>query len=203
MKPDEKEPFEVFCDMETAGGGWTVVQRRVDGSVQFNRNWKDYKDGFGTVSERGEFWLGLEKIHRLTGSSRYTQLRIDLVDFAERTAFAHYRSFAVGTVDTEYKLVLNGYNDNSTAGDALSQVSAVSFSTSDNDNDISLTPVNCAELNKAGWWFKDSMCGLSNLNGQYLSGQHYKGAKEGIYWHYFGGPSYSLKRSEMKILGKD
>ena len=189
--------------METAGGGWTVVQRRVDGSVQFNRTWKDYKDGFGTISERGEFWLGLEKIYRLTGSSQFTQLRIDLVNFDERTAFAHYRSFAVGTADTEYKLVLNGYNNKSTAGDALSQASLVSFSTSDNDNDISLVRVNCAQVNKAGWWFKDSMCGLSNLNGLYLSGHHNKGAKAGIYWHYFGGVYYSLRRSEMKILGKD
>ena len=203
VKPDQKEPFEVFCDMETAGGGWTVVQRRVDGSVQFNRTWKDYADGFGRVLEMGEFWLGLEKIHRLTGSSRVTQLRVDLADFEGRTAFAHYSSFAVGTSDTEYKLVLSGYNATSTAGDALSQVTAVSFSTSDNDNDMSLSRINCAKVNQAGWWFRDSGCGLSNLNGRYLSGGHYKSAKEGIFWHYFGGPSYSLKRTEMKILGAD
>ena len=202
VKPDQKEPFEVFCDMETAGG-WTVVQRRVDGSVLFNRPWKEYKDGFEMVSEAGEFWLGLDKIHRLTGSSRITQLRINLTDFEGRTAFAHYSSFAVGTADTEYKLVLSGYDANSTAGDALSQGASVSFSTSDNDNDISLRLVNCAEINKAGWWFRDSTCGLSNLNGLYLSGRHNKRPKEGIYWHYFGGPSYSLKRAEMKILGRD
>ena len=203
MKPDQKEPFEVFCDMETAGGGRIIVQRRVGGSVQFNRAWKNYKEGFGTLSERGEFWQGLEKIQRLTGSSRYTQLRIDLVDFEGRTAFANYKSFAVGTADTDYKLVLNGYNDNSTAGDTLLYVSSVSFSTSDNDNDISLVHANCAKVNKAGWWFKDSKCGLFNLNGLYLSGRHYKGAKEDLYRHYFGGVSYSLKRTGMRILGKD
>ena len=151
----------------------------------------------------GEFWLGLEKIHCLTGSSRVTQLRIDLADFEGRTAFAHYSSFAVGTSDTEYKLVLSGYNATSTAGDALSQVTAVSFSTSDNDNDMSLSRINCTKVNQAGWWFRDSGYGLSNLNSCYLLGGHYKGAKEGIYWHYFEGPSYSLKRTEMKILGAD
>ena len=114
--------------------------------------------------------MGLEKIHRLTGSSRITQLRINLTDFEGGTAFAHYSSFAVGTADTEYKLVLSGYDANSTAGDALSQGASVSFSTRDNDNDISLRLVNRAEINKAGWWFRDSMCGLSNLNGLYLQG---------------------------------
>ena len=202
VKPDQKEPFEVFCDMDTAGGGWTVVQRRVDGSVQFKRLWKEYEDGFETVSVAGEFWLGLEKIHRLTGSSRITQLRIDLADFEGGTAFAHYSSFAVGTADTEYKLVLSGYDANSTAGDALSHGASVSFSTSDNDNDISLRPVNCAEKYKAGWWFRDSACGLSNLNGLYLSGSTNE-PKEGIYWQNFRGAYYSLKRAEMKILGKD
>ena len=96
--------------------------------------------------------------------------------------------------------VMGGYSDNSTAGNTMSHMSTVSFSM--RDNDISLSRVNCAEVNKAGWWFRDSACGLSNLNGRYLSGKHYANAKEGIYWHYFG-VSYSLKRAEMKILSLD
>ena len=204
VKPDQNEPFEVFCDMETAGGGWTVFQRRVDGSVDFYRPWRDYVNGFGNISGKsGEFWLGLEKIHRLTSSSTVSQLRVNLANFEGQTAFAHYSTFAVGTSAMEYKLVLGGYSANSTAGNAMSHLSTVSFSTRDNDNDISLSRVNCAEVNKAGWWFRDSACGLSNLNGRYLSGKHYASTKEGIYWHYFGGVSYSLKKAEMKILSLD
>lgn len=64
IKPDNGVPFDVFCDQKTAGGGWTVFQKRIEGSVDFYRGWDDYKRGFGNLN--GEFWLGLDKVHRLT-----------------------------------------------------------------------------------------------------------------------------------------
>ncbi|CAG2192651.1 unnamed protein product [Mytilus edulis] len=53
--PDTSE-VKVYCDMNTDGGRWTIIQRRLDGSVNFQRNWKDYENGFGNID--GEYWLG-------------------------------------------------------------------------------------------------------------------------------------------------
>ena len=61
LNPDSGRSFQAYCTMRTDGGGWTVFQRRKDGSVNFLRNWSTYVKGFGNPD--GEHWLGLEKIH--------------------------------------------------------------------------------------------------------------------------------------------
>ena len=89
--------------METNGGGWTVFQRRQDGSVDFYKYWTDYEDGFGNLN--GEFWLGLSKINRLT-KQRSNTLRVDLKDFDSNTAYAQYSTFNVGNSTTKYTLTV-------------------------------------------------------------------------------------------------
>ena len=107
INPDGLGEFEVFCDQKTAGGGWTVFQKRRDGSVDFFRGWNDYKNGFGNLN--GEFWLGLDKIHRLTVSGGY-KLRVDLEDHHGNTAFANYSSFSVTSERAKYQLSLGSYS---------------------------------------------------------------------------------------------
>ena len=107
IDPDGLGEFEVYCDQKTAGGGWTVFQKRQDGSVGFYRGWDDYKRGFGNLT--GEFWLGLDKIHRLTESNS-NKLRVDLEDVHGKTAFAEYSSFVVENEGARYKLNLGTYS---------------------------------------------------------------------------------------------
>ena len=106
INPDGLGEFEVFCDQKTAGGGWTVFQKRRDGSVDFFRAWDDYKRGFGNLN--GEFWLGLDRIHRLTVSGGY-KLRVDL-EYYNLVKYAEYNLFAVGSEGTKYKLSLGSYS---------------------------------------------------------------------------------------------
>ena len=106
IDPDGAGAFDVFCDQKTAGGGWTVFQKRLDGSVDFYRGWADYKRGFGNLN--GEFWLGLDKIHRLTKTKN--KLRVDLEDTTGKTAYAEYDMFAVTSEKASYKLSLGTYS---------------------------------------------------------------------------------------------
>jgi len=108
--------FEVYCDQKTAGGGWTVFQKRRDGSVDFYRAWDEYKRGFGNLN--GEFWLGLDKIHRLTVSSS-NRLRVDLEDLHGSTAFAEYSSFTVASERAKYQLSLGSYSGTIHSVDAI------------------------------------------------------------------------------------
>uniref|UniRef100_A0A8C3J7E5 Fibrinogen alpha chain n=1 Tax=Calidris pygmaea TaxID=425635 RepID=A0A8C3J7E5_9CHAR len=82
--------LSVYCDQDTTLGGWLLVQQRMDGSVNFNRTWQDYKRGFGSVDGRGrgEFWLGNENIHLLTQND--TLLRVELEDWDGNAAYAEY-----------------------------------------------------------------------------------------------------------------
>ena len=107
IDPDGEGSFDVFCDQKTTGGGWTVFQKRLDGSVDFYRYWNDYKNGFGDLN--GEFWLGLDKIYRLT-NKKCNRLRVDLEETTGNTAYAEYDMFAVTKETTKYKLSLGMYS---------------------------------------------------------------------------------------------
>ena len=106
IKPDNLPAFDVFCDQTTTGGGWTVFQKRMDGSVDFFFDWNNYKVCFGDLN--GEFWLGLGKIIRLI-SDNNSMLRVDLEDFEENIRFAQYNMFGVKNENDMYKLNLGSY----------------------------------------------------------------------------------------------
>ncbi|XP_065886147.1 fibrinogen-like protein A [Dysidea avara] len=178
-----------YCDAATDGGGWLVIQRRQDGSVDFNRNWKDYEDGFGSLSD--EFWYGLTAIHCLTSQGQW-ELRIDYKQTDGIEGYMSYSSFRVGPATTQYILTISGYSG--TTNDPFSSypLNGMKFSTKDRDNDKwgSNCAVNDAGGNGGGWWY--NACSNIRLNHQYKS----------TYSLYVSSKWRALSFVEMKIRPK-
>ncbi|XP_040186108.1 ficolin-2-like isoform X2 [Rana temporaria] len=188
--PDGKRSLKVLCDMDTDGGGWIVFQRRWDGSVNFHRDWKSYKTGFG--SRLNDFWLGNDNLHWLTSSGTW-ELRIDLQDFQHTKQFAKYSSFQVLSESEKYKLVLGPFTKGN-VDDGMSYHNNQLFSTYDKDNDLSGD--NCAITYSGGWWF--SKCYDASMNGEYKLSTH-NISNTGINWKMDKGLKYFYKYTEMKI----
>ena len=186
---DEQGSFKVYCDIESedAGEGWTVLQRRFDGSVDFNRGWEDYKNGFGNLD--GEFWLGLSKIFRLVRSGGPWELKVELEDFDGNKVYARYGNFSIGDESTEFQLMSVGEFEGSVA-DGLTYHVNRAFSTKDRDNDAS--GGNCAA--NGAWWH--GSCYNSNLNGRYRASE--QNTHNGIVWEVWKSRT-TLKAAEMKI----
>ena len=187
--------FPVYCQMN-ADEQWIVFQRRQDGSVNFNRSWVDYVNGFGDLE--GEHWLGLEKIYCLAKGG--AKLRIDLEDFENETRYAVYSSFSLSDASDYYRLSVSGYSGDAgdTRGLGNHHTNGQQFSTYDADHDSSASHCVLLRHNGGGWF---GSCSYVNLNGLYLKGD-YRGrsvAESGVTWDSFRGSYYSLKFTEMKL----
>ncbi|XP_060656879.1 ficolin-1-like [Drosophila nasuta] len=172
--------FDVLCDSQLDGPGWIVIQQRVGGNESFNRDWATYRKGFG--SYRSDFFLGLEKIHRITSLQRH-ELYIHLVALNGSTYNARYDDFKISDEDSGYKLSLGKFTG-TFPDDAMSQSKNMKFTTFDRDNDEA-GDGNCAKWYKSGWWYE--YCYSCNLNAPY--GDH-------LYW-WLG---YKVKLEEAKML---
>ena len=143
---------KVYCDMTTADGGWIVIQRnRKDSPVSFNRNWREYVDGFGGLC--AEFWYGLESLYQLTKSGQW-EMRVDFTKEDGSLSYIQYNQFKVGSASEKYKLTVGGYiggdGDYFTTGNH--PANGKMFTTLDNDNDL-WSSGNCAVSWRSGWWF--------------------------------------------------
>ncbi|XP_078665433.1 uncharacterized protein LOC144907897 isoform X2 [Branchiostoma floridae x Branchiostoma belcheri] len=155
-------PVEVYCDMDTNGGGWTVIQRRIDGTVPFNRTWEEYKRGFG--NKDGEHWLGNDNIHLLTNQKDY---RLQLFFQNKQKYFTYTCSrgfFKVSDERNDYRPDHGKGKPNSNCDLLMRFTFGQAFSTVDRDND-NVQTINCAERYGGGWWYTN--CGSSAfLNNQ-------------------------------------
>ena len=178
---------QVYCDMETDGGGWTVFLRRVTSLTNFNRTWQECAQGFGDLE--GNFWLGLDTIHYLTSRDNVT-LRIDLKASNGTQGFAKYTEFRIAGRDTEYTIHIGGYTGD--IGDSMQ--SGYKFSTWDNDNDY-LSDLNCAANRGGPWWHGD--CGNARLMNLFFLENGSK--QEKMKWKSLGQFSHKITFAEMKL----
>jgi len=140
--------FPVSCDSELVDSGWTVIQRRKDASVSFERGWSDYRRGFGDLN--GSFFIGLENLYLLTNEQPH-ELYIHLKSFENETRYARYDHFQIGDESESYKLKSLGNYSGNAENDSMSYHLGMKFSTFDQDNDNSDS--NCAAEWLSGWWF--------------------------------------------------
>ncbi|XP_019367742.1 PREDICTED: angiopoietin-2-like [Gavialis gangeticus] len=193
--PNSTGITRALCDMETSGGGWTIIQHRKDGSVDFHRTWKEYKQGFGAPP--GEYWLGNDFIHQLTTQRAYS-LRVQLRDWDGNEAYSLYQHFHLGSEEQNYRLHVQDYSGTAGRTSSLSPM-GTDFSTKDADHDR--CGCKCAQMATGGWWF--DACGPSNLNGVYYPASSTTVRYNGMKWHYWKGPSHRLKATTMMIRPAD
>jgi ficolin len=190
---EESAVVQVYCDMSTSGGGWTVFQRRQDGSQDFYLSWDSYAAGFGSLT--GEFWLGNEHLVALT-ALQSTNVRFDLGDWEGNYRYAEYEDFVVAPASNNYTLSLGAYSGD--AGDSMSPHTGFNWTTFDRDNDINVT-LNCAEVRHGAWWYRS--CGFANLNSEY------NGTCLPFYscmfWCDWLGDEYALRFTEIKLRPTD
>lgn len=144
----------VYCDLQTDGGGWTIIIQRQEElpPLNFARPFEEYAAGFGRPD--GEFWIGNRVLHAMTGSQPQI-LRVEATDLKGDSRVATWATFSVGSEATQFTLSVGGYLSNSTMGDGLMPASSLrhhasnmKFSTSDRDNTHK-----CSTLGGGGWWY--------------------------------------------------
>ncbi|KAH8329153.1 hypothetical protein KR074_004882, partial [Drosophila pseudoananassae] len=176
--------FEAPCN----GSGWTVIQRRMDGSVDFNRNWTEYRDGFGDL--KGEFFIGLEKLYQITQSKQY-ELLISLGKVNGSRDFVKYDNFKIGSEKNSYPLESVGNPTPGGADDSFKHHLNMKFLTYDRNS-------NCANVCGGGWWFGD--CGYSSLNGRYYKDGKMKDNVYGIFWGSWQDYDYTVSLTFVEMM---
>nr|XP_043069221.1 microfibril-associated glycoprotein 4-like [Drosophila bipectinata] len=181
--------FKAFCN----GSGWLVIQRRMDGSVDFHRSWTEYRDGFGYL--RGEFFIGLEKLYQITQSGQY-ELLISLGEVDGSRYFVKYDNFKISSEKNSYTLEYIGNPTPGGAEDSLKYHLNMKFSTYDRDND--LWDESCAMMCGGGWWFAN--CGYSSLNGRFYKDGKIKDNLYGIYWGSWQDWDYTVSLTFVEMM---
>jgi len=196
---------KVFCEMKRFGGGWTVIQRRLNGMGSFYLGETEYNDGFGSIFGAEEYghnyWFGNDNINDLTTSPK----RMYNVLFAMslrngKEGLAYYSQFSVGKKANEYPMKYGGFACGK-AGNSLNGANKQEFQTKEYVSPVIVDGevMNCAQHYKGAWWYNtgDVCKTASNLNGL-----HATNSMHGMFWETFTGKlpaTQSLETSEIMV----
>ena len=187
IRPDDGEPFPVYCNMNMFGGGWNRILYRYSRQMSFNLDWDAYKNGFGYLGSDG--WLGLDKIHRLTKNKPATLL-VNLYDKSGNYYYPQYKTFQVGSEATKYQLYIGNFTGD--GGDSLSYSNMAKFTTYDQDHDTNSG--NCASSYRGGWWYYSCSQGK-------LTGDPYSSSTSNVYvkWPRVSNDAMRFAIMEIKL----
>ena len=167
----------------TSVNDWIVIQQRVDGSTNFRRSWLEYTNGFGTFNRN--FWLGLERMHRITTSNVY-RLRLEFLIVEGIWLSAEYDTFFLDDEEANYTLHVSGFSGDGgnwlSPNDPIRTLNGMQFSTFDMDHDSSLN-VNCAAMFGGGGGFWFNACSWTRPNAVYGTPSFGVSMKNVSDWH--------------------
>ena len=186
--------LEVACDQETDHGGWIMYQRRVDGTLNFTKKWKDYKEGFGdNGGNTTELWLGNEHVFQLLQSygGRGGKLRIEADAFDSDSTWIEANNFTMSDEASLYSI--NWETSVASAGRITrlrwNEIKTHTFKTIDKPGGEK----QCLDRLNGGWWYH-TRCANIFLNGEYVNSS--VPTVTGIFVQGFK-QSFALKRTRM------
>lgn len=189
--PNDTYPVEVYCNHSVEATS-TVMQRRYYGNEIFNRNWQNYKVGFG--SPLADYWIGLDTINLITSPGN-VHLRIDMTDWSGVTYTVTLYNFVVQPESAYYRMTYKSFN--APIDNDFHYNNGMYFYSPDRPDQG-----NCAVHQKCGWWFNyQYQCAYALPNGVYYPGGHYPPGQyyDGIYYKDWHGFDYSLRYVTMSL----
>ena len=164
----ELASLQVSCDQEADNGGWIMSQRRVDGTLNFTRNWQDYRDGFGTNGDgTTELWLGNEKVYQMMQSygNIKCELRIEVDAFDGTSCWLVAADVQMYSEGQRYKMEWGRIRESESGLAANWEFhELLTFKAQDKADGKE----ECLRKYKGGWWYGND-CARIFLNGVYVN----------------------------------